>query len=127
MKHIKTYKIYESNGSKLTKEDIISCFQAAFDYSESHGIDTIYFDVNNTREIAHNDFSNKETQCDEGFELSFEHKFWGDYIEISYLDTYMELLTEIKSGVNFLKEKYNVRDVFFTENNNSIITIIICP
>jgi hypothetical protein len=127
MKHLREYKIFESDSTTLTKEEIIECFQSAFDYCESHEIGTIYFNVADTEDCWHNDFSNDNVKCEPGFEITLEHSFWGQVIKSEILDNFISLLNEVKSSINFFKEKYDIRDIYFTEGSNNSITIIICP
>jgi hypothetical protein len=129
MKYIKKY---ESNKleEKITRADIEDFFAHSFDLCNKYEIDESYFDPADTRNWAHNDFSNPGNEnlpsiCLNGFSIEFNHEFYDREIELKIFKKYVTLINQIDEDLDRFKAFFKIKDIFFEERSNDSITLII--
>jgi len=119
MKHLKKY-------NHITKKDIENYFAHSFDLSDSFEISEAYFNPNDTRDWASNDFSNEESEnhpnfCLKGFQISINNNIY----ELKDFTKYVELINQISEDINRFKQIEKPKDIFFDSNDPLIIIIAI--
>lgn len=126
MKHLKKYN--EVNNNQITEQVINDFFSHTFDLSEEFEIGEAYFDISSKieRNWASNDFGSDETICEQGFDISIEHKFY-DKTDLSDFEKYVEMINQLLEDVKRFTELYSPKDIFFEEGGNTEIHILIQP
>lgn len=114
MKHLRKYKLFKENSevSEITKETIKDFFAHSLDLGTQWEIETVYYNIENTRDWANNDFTGNHSTCNPGFQIIICHKFWGT-IEISELEKYRLLVNQISEDIERFKSIINPEDMFF--------------
>lgn len=131
MKYIRKFN---ENKSELSKEDLSNFFAHTYDMCESGTakvINTVYFNPDEEMSWAHNDFSTSyetydDVECVEGYELSFHVEYW-DKTTLDEFDKYVEVVTQLKEDIDRFKSMYNPSEIFFENNDDSIIRLLIRP
>jgi len=126
---MKYLRKFNENKTELSKEDLSNFFAHTFDLCESGSavvLDIVYFNPEEEMSWAHNDFSNYNTDCVEGYELSFHIEFY-DKTTLEEFDKYSDIITQLKEDIDRFKEMYNPSEIFFENNDDSIIRLLIRP
>src|ERR1022692_2750710 len=108
MKYIKKYESHKLE-EKITRADIEDIFAHSFDLCTKYSIDEeAYFNPENTKEWAGNDFSNPDSKyhpsaCLKGFLIEFHHDFYDEGIELKEFKKYVSLVNEIDTDLDRFK------------------------
>ena len=116
---MKYLKKYENITNDLTKQELCDYFAHTFDLTHFE-IDIAYFDSNNTKDWASNDFSNSHVDVCEGFRIELESPHIND---INSFSKYAEIIEQLNEDIVRFKEMKKPTDIFF--DNDPLIILIV--
>jgi hypothetical protein len=124
-KNMRIKRFNDSKSEALSEVTLKDMFRQSVDLCVEFGIRDAFFDPEDMEQYFNNSFHKKHEKNEyRGFELSFEHNFYGDANPVIEFTKYVELINEINNDLKRLMELYDLH-VIFTENSNSQITLVI--